>query len=94
MLRYSPWLTSFFTFGLSCHADRLCPCLHRGSEFNIAIDALEEAGREQVLPNHAQTFPRIALTLRKIFLLALREFHHFSEEDIHLFYSAIRKLHA
>ena len=36
MLRYSLCLTSFFTFRMSCHADRLCPCLHQGSEFNIA----------------------------------------------------------
>ena len=47
MLRYSPWVTSFFTFRKSCHADRLCPCLHRGSDSTLQIDALDEAGCER-----------------------------------------------
>ena len=31
-----------------CHADRLCPCIHRGQSLTLQIDALEKAGCERV----------------------------------------------
>ena len=48
MLRYSLWLTSFFTFRMSCHADRLCRVSTGDQSLTLQIDALEEAGCERV----------------------------------------------